>query len=279
MKKNVLDIAYLQDVSPFFKSKAGIYVGNKLIKWLNIDKVNTVHARSSHLRGAAFTTALLEDPLIDVSYELHNESILDSLPDGPFITVSNHPIGSLDGIMLIDIIASRRPDFRVMANGILTNISAMKDNFISVKPNTGNNGANLKNVNGVRDTLAHIHDGHPVGFFPAGAISFYSNGCRNVRDLPWTHSVIRIIRKVKVPVFPIFFDFHNSAFFYMLGKISWRIRTLRIPAEVFNKRGQKANVYVGTPIRPEEIQAIEDDTALARFLYDRTYSAKQTNSK
>lgn len=33
-----------------------------------------------------------------------------------FITIANHPYGGLDGIMLIDILARIRPDFKIMAN-------------------------------------------------------------------------------------------------------------------------------------------------------------------
>ncbi len=68
-------------------------------------------------------------PLSISAMRVHNKEILDHLPEGAFVTVSNHPIGSLDGIMLIDIFASRRPDFKVMVNGILTKIGAMEDNF------------------------------------------------------------------------------------------------------------------------------------------------------
>jgi putative hemolysin len=275
MKRIVLDITYLQEVSPFFKSKIGIYVGQKLLKWLGIDKVNQVHARNSHLQGAEFTSALLKDPLVGISYKVHNAGYLDTLPEGAFVTVSNHPIGSLDGIILIDIFAARRPDFRVMVNGILTNISAMKDNFISVKPDSKKNGPNLSNVNGVRASLAHLRGGYPMGFFPAGAISFYCKSEKDARDLPWTHSVIRLIRKSNAPVYPVYFDFRNSRFFYLLGKISWRIRTLRIPAEVFNKQGKKAHVYLGKPIPASEIQSFADDIQLGEFLYRKTYGAKE----
>ena len=53
------------------------------------------------------------------------------------------------------------------------------------------------------------------------------------------------------------------------------IRTLRIPTEAFNKRGKKADVYIGEPISPEEIAAIPEDKDLAEFLYKRTYGAKK----
>lgn len=275
MKKSVVDIYDLQEAVPFFRTAVGTVLGKLLIKWLNVDKVNQVHAKHCHLRGAEFTTALLNDPLIRIGYNLRHADVLDHLPQGAFVTVSNHPIGSVDGIMLIDIFARHRPDFKVMVNGVLTKIGAMSDNFVSVKPDSNKQGANLANVNGVRVSLQRLKEGHPMGFFPAGAISFYNKREKAVRDLSWAHSVIRLIRKADVPVYPVYFDFFNSRFFYWLGSIDWRIRTLRIPSEAFNKRGETVDVYIGDPIAPEEIRRFTDDKELADFLYDRTYGAKK----
>lgn len=275
MKQSVVDIYDLQEMAPFFKSRIGSLLGKGLIKWLNVDKVNQAHANNCHLRGADFTTALLKDPLIDIQYKLHHTEWIDDLPEGAFITVSNHPIGSIDGIMLIDIFARRRPDFKVMVNGILTKIGAMEDNFIPVKPDSKKQGSNPANINGVRLSLQRLKEGHPMGFFPAGAISFYNKKEKAVRDLSWAHSVIRLIRKSGVPVYPVYFDFLNTRFFYWLGKIDWRIRTLRIPTEAFNKRGKTVDVYIGEPITPEEIRRFTDDKELADFLYGRTYDAKK----
>lgn len=275
MKKSVVDIYDLQEAVPFFRTAVGTVLGKLLIKWLNVDKVNRVHANHCHLRGAEFTTALLNDPLIHIGYNLHHADVLDHLPQGAFVTVSNHPIGSVDGIMLIDIFARHRPDFKVMVNGVLTKIGAMSDNFVSVKPDSNKQGANLANINGVRVSLQRLKEGHPMGFFPAGAISFYNKKEKAVRDLSWAHSVIRLIRKADVPVYPVYFDFFNSRFFYWLGNIDWRIRTLRIPSEAFNKQGQTVDVYIGDPIAPEEIRRFTDDKELADFLYNRTYGAKK----
>lgn len=275
MKASVVDIYDLQEMAPFFKSRVGFFLGKLLLKWLRIEKVNQVHANNCHLRGAAFTTALLNDPLIDIKYNLHHAEILDHLPEGAFVTVSNHPIGSIDGIMLIDIFASRRPDFKVMVNGILTKIGAMEDNFVSVIPDSKKQGTNVRNVNGVRISLERLKEGHPMGFFPAGSISMYNKKTKKIQDLPWAHSVIRLIRKSKVPVYPVYFDFLNSNFFYWLARIDWRIRTVRIPAEAFNKCGKTVDVYVGEPISPEKIQQITDDAELAEYLYKLTYDAKK----
>lgn len=275
MKRTVVDIYDLQEMVPFFRSRFGTILGKLMMKCFAIDKVNRVYANSCHLGGAEFTSSLLKDPLINISYEVHNKEILDTLPEGTFITVSNHPIGSLDGIILIDIFAKKRPDFKVMVNGILTRVRAMDDNFISVQPDSEKKGGNPKNVNGVRTSLAWLKEGHPMGFFPAGGISSYNNEVKAVCDIPWAENIIRLIRKTKVPVYPVLFDFYNSRFFYWLGTVSWKIRTVRIPAEVFNKKGHRVDVYMGEPIQAEEIQRITDDRELADFLYKKTYQAKR----
>lgn len=275
MKKNVLDIFDLQEMVPFFKSKFGTFLGKQVLKWFCVEKVNEVHRNSCHLRGAEFTSGILSDPLINIKYKIHNEELLEHLPEGAFVTISNHPIGSLDGIMLIDIFAKRRPDFKVMVNGVLTRIWAMEDNFISVTPDSNKEGTNLRNINGVRLSLEQLKNGHPMGFFPAGAISFKNKEKKRICDLPWTHSVIRLIRKSKLPVYPVYFDFLNTNFFYWLGQIDWRIRTLRIPVEAFNKRGKTFDVYIGEPIPAEEVSSFSDDYELAEFLYNKTYGAKK----
>lgn len=274
MKETVVDIYDLQKMLPFFKSRLGTAIGKWGLKRFQVDLVNEVHARSCHLRGADFTTALLNDPAIDIHYKLHNGEVLDSLPEGSFVTVSNHPIGSIDGIILIDIFARLRPDFKVMVNGILTNIGAMEDNFISVVPESSKKDGNSRaNINGVRLSLQRLKEGHPMGFFPAGAVSMY-NKKGEITDLTWAHSVIRLVRKAKAPIYPVLFDFLNSRYFYWLAVINWRIRTLRMPAEAFNKRGRTVDIYLGNPVSPEEIADMSDQE-VADFLRQRTYGAKK----
>ncbi|MDR0349083.1 MAG: lysophospholipid acyltransferase family protein [Tannerella sp.] len=274
MKETVLDVDDLQKLSPVFKNRVVAFIAKKMFRCLSIDKVNQIHANHCHLRGAAFTSAMLSDPLMNVKYKVYHKEHLDSLPEGAFITVSNHPIGSLDGIILIDIFASVRKDFRVMVNGFLENISAMEDNFISVRPKTNDKtGRRILNINGVRASLGQLKEGHPIGFFPAGAMSF-KNKNNQVQDLPWTHSIIRLIRNANVPVYPVYFAAQNTNFFYWLGNISWKLRTAFVAVEAFNKRGKTLEVYIGEPIPAETVQLYKDDKELAAFLYQTTYGLK-----
>lgn len=277
MKKSVLDIEEAVRLFPILQTRFGVYLLKKVFRWTGMDKVNQIHENHYQLRGAAFTSAMLRDPLMDVRYEVHHKERLQHLPEGAFITVSNHPIGSLDGIVLIDLFASIRPDFKVMVNEILVHIAAMGDNFISVVPKTGEEqGTNNKNRNGIRLSLEQIRNGHPMGFFPAGAMSFYDKKKKKVCDLPWTHSIIRLIRKANVPVIPVYFDCLNSKWFYFLGHLSWKLRVLRVPKEAFNKKGKTLQVYVGKTIHPETIKMHTKDDDLAYFLYNSTYTIKKS---
>ncbi|MDR2791989.1 MAG: 1-acyl-sn-glycerol-3-phosphate acyltransferase [Tannerellaceae bacterium] len=270
MKETVIDINDLQDMIPALRTPLGRIMGQRFLRSIGMEKVNKVHGQHCHLRGAAFTEALLADPLIDIHYRLHCEDRLDTLPEGAFITVSNHPTGSIEGIMLIDIFARRRTDFKVMANGFLTRIGAMEANFIPVVPPAGKQeDKGRANVGAIRHCLEHLSLGGPLGFFPAGSVSFLRWG--KIRDLSWSEGVMRIIRKAAVPVYPICFDVRNTSFFYMLGQLDWRIRVLRMPAETFNKRGKTVDVFVGKPVSADDIRRTPDDAALAALLYRRTY--------
>ena len=240
------------------------------MRLLAIDKVNSLHERFGAYSGPAFTARLLDD--IKVKYVIGNADRLRSLPGGAFITVSNHPYGHLDGIISIDLIASIRPDYRFMVNKILSMIKTLKGNFISVTPagnkKTGVTGTSLR---GIRETLEHLRNGHPLGFFPSGAVSDFSLRNFRVRDRRWQESILHVIRSVKVPILPLRFFDKNSAFFYFLGLINWRIRLLRLPSEVFNKKGHEPRIGIGNIISVKEQEQFKSPEALGTFLRRAVY--------
>ncbi len=248
---------------------------NSLLHFLSVDKVNDVHSRFCDTPGPEFVRRLLFDEF-KVTLRIDNEEILDRLPQGAFITVSNHPFGALDGIMLIYLISTRRPKFRVMVNMILNKISAMRPNFIAVDAWASNDPKKRQvSVNGIRQALRQLKDGEPVGFFPAGAMS-KTDWRGRLKDRQWQPSVLQIIQRAKVPVIPIFFHGSNSWWFNILGHICWPARSLRLPAEVWRKTGKEMHISIGEPISVEE-QALHGPTAedLGRYLREKTYDLRR----
>ena len=246
---------------------------NRLFHWLAVDKTNDFHSRNMHLPGPEFSHIMFEE--LGAPMTIRNEEVLDSIPDGPFITVSNHPYGALDGMALIDIVGHHRRDFKVMVNMILNHIGALRPNFIAVDALASNDpNKRAVSVKGIADAMRHVKQGHPLGFFPAGAVSKLTWGLR-IEDRDWQPSVLRIIQKLKVPVIPIYFHGHNSWKFTLLGMIDWRLRTLRLPTEVFNKKGYDFRVSVGEIITPETLAQYSTPEELGAFLKQETYKMKK----
>ncbi len=174
--------------------------------------------------------------------------------------------------MLIDILARIRPDFKIMANKQLSLIKTLASNFISVLPKTdANKGYSPFNFQSIRDTLNLIRSGHAVGFFPSGAISDFKFRNLRVSDREWQDSIIRLIQKAQVPILPIRFFDRNSIFFYFLGLIDWRIRSLRLPHEIFNKQGQCQRIGVGEIITVGEQAKYPDSEMFGMFLRNMVY--------
>lgn len=271
IKRNVLDYDDVCKVAPFFKGKEKLV--NRLFHWLAVDKTNDYHSRNMHLSGPDFSHKMFEE--LGAPMTIRNEEVLSSIPDGPFITVSNHPYGALDGMALIDIVGHHRPDFKVMVNMILNHIGALRPNFIAVDALASNDPTKRAvSVKGITDAMRHVKQGHPLGFFPAGAVSKLTRGLR-IEDREWQPSVLRIIQKLKVPVIPIYFHGHNSWKFTLLGMIDWRLRTLRLPTEVFNKKGYNFRVSIGDIITPETLAQYSTPEELGAFLKQETYKMKK----
>lgn len=270
VKPDVLDYDDIRKMVPFFEGKEKLV--NRLFKLLSVDKVNWLHRHNCATPGAPFVAGLLRD--LDIKLKIDNEQQLDNLPEGAFITVSNHPFGALDGIILIHMLASRRPDFKVMVNMVLNYITAMRPNFIAVDPLASNDPAKRAvTMRGIRDAMMHVKSGKPLGFFPAGAVSKLNKHLR-IEDREWQTSIIRLVKQLKVPVVPIYFHGHNSTWFNILGVISWQLRTLRLPAEVFRKKGSTFHISVGDVITPEEQAKYTTIEELGDFLKSKTYSMR-----
>lgn len=271
IKPSVLDFNDIAAMSPKLAAHP------RLVKWLlhahSVDKVHDIHSRNCSHLGADFTTAMLKD--LDVRLRVDNSKVLDNLPDGPFITVSNHPFGAIDGITLIHLIGTRRPKYKVMVNMVLNHISAMRPSFIAVDAMQSDDPKKKAvSMQGIREVIKNIRDGQPVGFFPAGAMSKINWKLR-LQDRQWQPTVMRLIQQLKVPVIPIFFNGTNSWWFNILGVVCWQARTLRLPAEIFRKAHKEVHISIGDPISVEEQMAhngsLEELTA---FLREKTYSLR-----
>lgn len=272
MKEKLINKADIKKSKPFFATKLGGRLLDVAFKLLGADKVNGVYDGSKHLEGLPFVDDMLDK--LEINRVVDNYQVIDQFQGQPFITVSNHPYGHVDGIIAISVIGNKRPDYKMMVNWILDRIDTMRPHFISVNPYAkGSKMAEMKSsVGGVKQCLEHLKNGHPLGLFPAGGVS--SNYLTKTEDREWQPAVVRLIKKAKVPIIPMYISGNNSWIYRFLGFINWRLRTVRLLHEVTNKKGKTIHIRLGEPISVEEQKKFTDIEEFADFLRRRTYQLK-----
>jgi putative hemolysin len=247
---------------------------SSLLKFLKLDRINEVHRQCCTTPGPECATRLLFESF-NIDLRVDGTDVLNRLPEGAFITVSNHPYGALDGIALIHLIGSRRPQFKVMVNMILNRIGGLRQNFIAVDAWAQNDPSKRAvSVNGIRQCLRQLKDGEPMGFFPAGAMSKVDRHWQ-LQDRPWQDSVLQIIHRANVPVVPVFFHGGNSQLFNVMGHLCWPLRSVMLPREVVRKTGKQIHVSIGEPITVEQQAPYRESPAtLGAFLREQTYALR-----
>lgn len=163
-----------------------------------------------------------------------------------------------------------------MVNMVLNRIGGMRPNFIAVDAYASDDPKKKAvSMLGIKEAIRQVRSGKPIGFFPAGAVTKINKNLR-LEDRPWQPNIIRLISQLNVPVIPIFFHGSNSATSHILGLIDWRLRTLRLPTEVFRRKGSTIHVSVGNPIMPDEQKLHQGSMEeFGLFLRKSTYDLKK----
>ena len=279
-KKTVTKLINKSDIMKLIHMRGPVgWLLASLAMWVfGFNKVNKANDRCKQYKGPEFSEHILKEA--GVSYSLKPQQY-DYIPqDGPFIVVSNHPIGSADGMILNAVIGTMRTDFKIMANFVLSLIPSLKESFFSVNPFTeGALSGRSSSLAGIRQAMEHLSAGGALGLFPAGEVSTYQRPDRRtalskhtIEDIPWPESIVKLIRNANVPVVPVYFEAKNSKWFHFVGRIHPMLRTLNLPNELFNKKGQTIPMRIGKPIMPNELAEYPEISQLGGYLRSRVYA-------
>jgi putative hemolysin len=240
-----------------------------IMKVLKLGKVNEVYETSAAFKGAAFAESIIKQ--LGIEYEFSEEDLQHIPKDEPFIVVSNHPYGGIDGLILLSLISKVRPDFKLMANYLLQQLYPIQEQLVSVNPFDKSEKLGM-NISGLKKCLQLLHDGFPVGIFPAGEVSSLKLSTLKISDKMWSPVVGKIIMKAGVKVVPVYFSGHNSVVFNLLGLVHPSLRTAKLPSELFNKKNEKVKVRIGKAVSIKTVKEFNDPNDLLRFLRAKTYS-------
>ena len=245
----------------------GTFFGWLLMKVLRISSINKIYNKHKHLKGAAFFTALLSD--LQIKFEIPEEDLKRIPKNGAFITVSNHPLGGIDGVLLLKLLIEKRPDYKIIANFLLHRITPMKPFIMPVNPFEDRKDAQ-SSITGLKTAFKHLNEGYPLGVFPAGEVSTYKDD-KLIVDRPWEEGVIKLIQKAKVPVIPIYFHAKNSRLFYFLSKLNGKLRTAKLPSELLSQKERVIKVRIGKPIPVKDQEEYHSTKEFCEFIRKKTY--------
>lgn len=240
-----------------------------LMGFTKLNKVNELYDKLKDKSGKDFFDAFIRER--NLQYIVFEEDLAKIPKTGPFIVVSNHPLGAIDGILMCKIISEIRPDFKVMGNFLLEKIKPMEPYVIPVNPFGGDRKTARNSLNGMRETLRYLQEGGCVGIFPAGEVSNKNNQYNEIRDKEWEKPALKLIKNAQVPVVPMYFHAKNSNFFYNVAKIHPDLQTILLPSEMMRDRTSPIRIRIGKPITVKNIQEHESTEELNEYLQTKIY--------
>lgn len=250
----------------------GTLGGWLLMKILRISDLNKIYNRNKHLEGIDFLNHLLDE--FQIQFEIPEEDFKNIPKDGAFITISNHPLGGIDGILLLKLLLEHRPDFKIVANFLLQRIDPLAPYVMPVNPFENHKEAK-SSILGFKQAITHLRDEKPLGLFPAGEVSVQKDGKLAV-DRPWEEAAMKLAKKADVPIIPIYFHAKNSKLFYTLSKISNTLRTAKLPSELLSQRKRIIKIRIGKPIPVSVQDDYKDIYCYTDFLRKKTYILANT---
>ena len=238
---------------------------------LHQDEINDFIHRNGHKYSHDFVEAIIVEFGAKVTWEG-----LENLPEkGGCIVASNHPLGGLDGIALLYVIAKKRKDLKFIVNDVLMNITNFDEIFVGVNKHGKNTGQTLQLI----DTF---YSGDIVTvIFPAGLVSRKQED-NKVRDLRWNKSFIGKAKKFEKNIIPTLINGSNSKFFYNLArwrrrcKIKANIEMFFLINEMYNQVGKNIHIKFGKPISSDKFTNDKDDAAWAQELKEYIYTLAES---
>ncbi len=235
-------------------------------KFVKFKKIKQIYQQHSDKKGLELIDSFLRELNLEVVFD---EKELKKIPEeGSFITVSNFPLGGLEGLLLLKMILPLRSDYKLLVNPYIHSVSFLKE-FTIPFGETGKNSVGLKNI---KKALDYLNQGGALGIFPATKVAAFNPTRSEIIDRKWNEKLVKLIKIAKVPVIPIFIQDTNRTLFHVLGMFHPIFQSFMLQNEILKKKDAQINVRIGKVITPDEIEKIPDLTQLSVFLRVNIYS-------
>lgn len=208
--------------------------------------------------------------LLGVDVELDSRELKRIPKSGPSVVVANHPFGVVEGLILIQMLKTVRPDVKIMANFMLGLIPEMKEHLIAVDP-FGRKDSHFGNISGLKEAVKWVRSGGMLAVFPAGEVASLKIKGAKVEDPVWSTTVGGIIKRTGASATPVFFHGRNSFLFQAAGMVHPSLRTVLLPRENLKKKAGPVEFAVGNTVSGERLSSFGSKQEIMEYLRFRTY--------
>jgi putative hemolysin len=272
-KKLHVDIEkVIESKLPAGKKRLPKFLIRLIEKLIHQDELNQALSDLSGKEGVEFATEALR--WIDVDCRIHGGDLLD--PNKRYIFVCNHPLGGLDGIILMSHFGQRFPVIRFVVNDLLLFIEPLRNLFIPV-----NKFGKMK-----QDYAAQIQQAFDseaqILYFPAGLCSRKIG--KEVVDLEWKKTFVVKARESQRDIVPLYFDGLNSKWFYRIERwrsrlgIKFNIAMLYLADEMYKNRHKTFRIVIGKPIPWQTFDKSKSHAEWAEHVKGIVYNLKDQSS-
>jgi putative hemolysin len=244
-----------------------------LVQASKVKRINRFYELHKEDNAEEFIDAVIKR--LNLRYEISEEDLKRIPLTGPFITVSNHPFGGIDGILLMKILGKIRPDYKIMASYLLERLKPVESFLLPINTFDLPDNKN-RSLSDIKNALTHIRNGHPLGIFPAGRTSIYNPETKQIADAEWQYEISKFIKKTNVPVIPINFLGRNRSNVNVMSVIHPLLKSNRLPQELFNRKNRLINIRIGKPIPINDLDHFSNISQFGRFLRVKTYALGST---
>ncbi len=250
----------------------GDILAKALLFFTGVTGLNIFYKKHHKESGITFLNSALR--YYDIKYSIPEDDLERIPKTGSFIVLSNHPLGAIDGVILLKTILEKRSDFKLMSNFLLQKLVPLRPYLISVNP-FDSSQSSVSSIKGLKECILQLKEGRPIGIFPAGEVSTKKEGGIYI-DKEWEKSVIKLAKRAEVPVIPVYFKAKNSNLFYKLASINSLFRTARLPKEISSQKRRKIKVRIGKSISVKEQLEYDSIETYTLFLRKKVYILDQS---
>lgn len=174
--------------------------------------------------------------------------------EGSVVIVANHPFGGADAIALTGVCAEYRPDTKVLANAMSSDLSGTAKWTIPLHI-MGESGSTRMNRLAMKVSLDHLRSGGLLVVFPAGAVSRWRNDLARIADPEWSQHIARLVTKTSSPVLPVRFFGNNPLWFELLGTVHPMLRSALIVRTFLMCSGKSVRFRAGKLLMEKHLSA------------------------